>query len=107
MNTRGIISTAKYLASTKPSFLLSELRTYLTDELTVSELYHALTPNLPDLSLAATKIGGDYEISRIIPVKPYVLNQRELERLDNFFAARTLPAALEQTIERYIAKKVG
>jgi len=107
MNTREIISTAKYLASTKSSFLLSELRTYLTDELTVSELHHALIPHLPGLSLAATRIGTDYEISRIISAKPYVLNQRERERLDNFLAARTLPADLEQTIERYISKKVG
>ena len=107
MNTREIISTAKYLASTKPSFLLSELRTYLTNELTVSELYHALTPHLSRLNLATTKIGGDYEISQIIPAQPYVLNLRERERLDNFLAARTLPAALEQWIERYISKKVG
>jgi hypothetical protein len=107
MNTREIISTAKYLASTKPSFLLSELRTYLPDELTVSDLYHALTPHLSRLNLAATRIGGDYEISRIIPAEPYVLNQRENEQLDNFLAARMLPADLEQTIERYISKKVG
>ena len=107
MNTREIISTAKYLASTKPLFLLSELRTYLPDELTVSELYHALTPHLSRLNLAATKIGGDYEISRIIPAQPYVLNQREREGLDHFLSASTLPAALEQTIERYISKKVG
>ena len=107
MNTREIISTAKFLASTKPSFLLSELRTYLTGELTVSELYHVLTPHLSRLNLAATRIGGDYEISWIIPAQPYVLSQRERERLDNFFAARTLPAALEQTIEGYISKKVG
>jgi hypothetical protein len=107
MNTRELISTTKYLASVKPSFLLSELRTYLTGEFEVSELYHALTPHLSRLNLAATRTGGDVEISRILPAQPYILNHQEQERLDEFLAARTLPVALERGIERYVTKKVG
>jgi 2-polyprenyl-3-methyl-5-hydroxy-6-metoxy-1,4-benzoquinol methylase len=107
MNTRELISTTKYLASARPSFLLSELSTYLTGEFTVGELYHVLAPHLARLNLTATKTDGDFEISKILPAQPYILNQKERERLDEFFTQHTLPAALEGGIERYVTKKVG
>jgi len=107
MNTREIISTAKYLASTKPAFLLSELRTYLTSDVPLTELHRTLTPHLHRLGLAASEVDGDYKISRIEKPAAYILNADERERIDAFLAARHLPAALECAIEQYITKKVG
>jgi SAM-dependent methyltransferase len=107
MNTREIISTVKYLSSTKRTFLLSELRTYLTGDVPLTELYRTLTPHLHRLDLAATEVDDDYEISRTEKPSEYMLNADENKRIDAFLAARHLPAALERAIEQYITKKVG
>jgi len=107
MNTREIISTVKYLASTKPTFLLSELCTYLTGDVPVTELYRSLTPHLHRLGLAATEVDGDYKISRIQKPAVYLLNTDERKRIDAFFAACKIPAILERAVEQYISKKVG
>jgi SAM-dependent methyltransferase len=107
MNTREIVSTATYLASTKPAFLLSELCTYLTGDVPVTELYRSLSPHLHRLGLAATEVDGDYKISRIQKPAVYLLNTDERKRIDAFFAAGKIPAILERAIEEYITKKVG
>lgn len=107
MNTRELLSTAKYLASTKPSFRLSELREYLTDESPLLHLYRILAPHLPRLDMVATEIDGDYEISRIQKSAEYLLTDDEKRKIDAFLATRHIPAALERAIEQYISKKVG
>jgi SAM-dependent methyltransferase len=107
MNEKQLLSTLKYIAGTKPAFLLSELVTYLDEPLPVQELYTLISPGLPAMNLAARKKGGDYTISRIPPLQPYILNPEECERLSQFFAMRTLPSLLQESIEQYIAKKVG
>jgi len=55
----------------------------------------------------AKKIEGDFEISRIPPAQPYLLNQEESKRQDAFFTERSIPHVLAQSIEQYITKKVG
>jgi SAM-dependent methyltransferase len=107
MNTRKIVSTAKYLASIKPAFLLSELRTYLAGDVPLNELHRTLTPHLHRLGLAATEVNGDYRISQIEKQASYILNAHERKRIDAFFSDRHIPAALERAIEDYITKKVG
>jgi SAM-dependent methyltransferase len=107
MNEKQLLSTLKYIAGKKPVFLLSELVTYLDEPLPVQELYILISPGLPAMNLSARKKGGDYEISRILPFQPYILNPEESERLAQFFAMRTLPSLLQESIEHYISKKVG
>jgi len=107
MNTREIVSTATYLASTKPAFLLSELRTYLAGDVPLHELHRTLAPHLRRLGLAATEVDGDFRISIIEKHAAYILNAYERTRIDAFLAASHIPAALERAIEDYITKKVG
>jgi hypothetical protein len=107
MNEKQLLSTLKYIAGTKPVFLLSELVTYLDEPLPVPQLVAMLSPKLPAMNLSMKKAGRDYAISRILPLQPYILNPGESERLAQFFAMRTLPSLLQESIEQYISKKVG
>jgi SAM-dependent methyltransferase len=107
MTDKQLISTIKYVAGTKPVFLLSEIIPYLPEPLSASQLYTKLNPELGSLNLSAIKKGADFEISRIQPVQPLVLNPEEKERLDLFFTGRSLPRKLEESIEEYLTKKVG
>ncbi|MEI7856605.1 MAG: class I SAM-dependent methyltransferase [Methanomicrobiales archaeon] len=107
MTDKQLISTIKYVAGTKPAFLLSEIVPYLEKKHPVEKLLTLITPLLDELNLVAKKAGTDYEISRKVPVAPYTMNPAELERQDAFFATRRLPPALETAIEQYIPKKVG
>ena len=73
----------------------------------VNELFSIISPELSALGLMAKKGKGDYEIMRIPPAQPYLMNQEELERQQHFFTKRELPGSLAQSIEKYITKKVG
>lgn len=107
MTDKQLISTIKYVAGTKPSFLLSEIVPYLEKKYPVEKLYTLVSPQLDDLNLAAKKIGVDYEISKRVTAGEYTINPAEQERQDAFFTSRRLPPALETAIEQYIPKKVG
>jgi hypothetical protein len=107
MTDKQLVSTIKYVAGTKPVFLLSEIVPYLEKKHPVEKLYTLIAPLLDELDLAAKKVGSDYEISRRVPAVQYMLSPAELERQDAFFATRRLPPALEAAIEQYIPKKVG
>ena len=65
MAAKQFLSTVKYVAGTKPVFLLSEIAAYLDDPLTVGEMYATLQPHLAGLGLVAQKSGEDYRISRL------------------------------------------
>ncbi|MDD1694878.1 MAG: class I SAM-dependent methyltransferase, partial [Methanoregula sp.] len=57
-----LISTIKYVAGTRQSFLLSEIVPYLESPLPTDEIYRVIAPDLPRLGLTATKRDGDVEI---------------------------------------------
>lgn len=107
MAEKQLISTIKYVAALKPTFFLSEVLPYLDEPIAVHELFYIISPKLPALGLTAKKIEGDFEISRIHPAQPYLLKQEESKRQDAFFAERSIPNVLAQSIEQYITKKVG
>jgi SAM-dependent methyltransferase len=107
MTGKKIVSTLKYVAGTRPVFRLSEILPYLDEPQTVEQVFAAVSPKLCGLNLAAKKTGGDYEISRIVPDKEFLLNPAELERQQAFFASRRLPPVLETAIEQYIIQKTG
>jgi len=107
MAGKPLISTIKYVAGARPSFLLSEIVQYLDAPLPVDEIYRIITPDLPGLGLTATRRDGDVEIRRLPPAQPYLLNEGEWERTTEFIQKRELPAPLASAIEQYITKKVG
>jgi SAM-dependent methyltransferase len=107
MAANPLISTIKYLAATKPAFLLSEILPYLDDPVPVEDVYRIIAPELSRLGLTAKKTKGDFEISRIVPVAPYLLNESEQARTAAFLEKREVPAALAHAIEEYITRKVG
>ena len=107
MNEKQLIATIKYVAGTKPVFLLSEIITYLDEPVPVNQLFAILSPKFTDLNLVGTKQDGDFEIARIVPSHPYILNGDERKRQEAFFAERILPTTITTAIENYLAKKVG
>ena len=86
MTGKQFISTVKYVAGTKPAFLLSEIAVYLDEPLTVGQMYAVLQPHLAELGLVAKKTGEDYTISRLLPTPPYILNAAEETRIDAYLA---------------------
>jgi SAM-dependent methyltransferase len=104
---KQLISTIKYVGSTKPAFFLSEIIPYLDASLPLNQMFFIISPKLPGLGLMAKEVEGDFEISRIPPALPLILNKEERERQEAFFTARMIPATLAQSIENYVTKKVG
>ncbi len=107
MAGKPLIATIKYVAATRPSFLLSEIVPYLDAPVPVDEIYTTIEPDLPGLGLTAVRRDGDVEIRRRSPVQPYLLNDGERERTRTFLEQRELPAVLAGAMEQYITKKVG
>ena len=107
MVAKQFLSTVKYVAGTKPAFLLSELAAYLDEPQTVGQMYAAIQPHLAGLGLAAQKTGEDYTISRLLPSSSYILNAAEEKRLDAYLSLCSMPSVLEMAIEQYISKKTG
>jgi len=107
MAAKQFLSTVKYVAGTKPAFLLSEIAAYLDEPLSVGQMYALLQPHLAGLGLAAQETGEDYMISRNLPSPPYVLNAAEEKRLNAYLSLGSMPSALEEAIEQYIARKTG
>jgi hypothetical protein len=107
MSDKQIISTIKYVASTKPLFRLSEIIPYLEEPRTIEEIWSVLEDKLTRMGLVAKHVSGDVEVSRFIPLVPYILNAEESDRISAFTAQRELPEILSEAIEHYIAKKVG
>jgi len=107
MTEKQFISTIKYVASTKPAFLLSEIAVYLDESETVDQMYSALLPHLANLGLTAKKIDMDYEVSRLLPSPVYCLNAAEEQRLGEYLDLRGLPPTYEVAIGQYITRKTG
>ena len=107
MTDKQLISTIKYVSSTKPSFFLTEVIPYLDEPIPLQQIFVLLSPKLKDLGLIAKKVDGDYEISHPLPPRPYPLNREEEKRITAFFDESTFPPVLERAIEQYITKKTG
>ena len=107
MAENQLISTIKYVAATKPAFFLSEIIPYLDEPLPVNQLFSIISPKLSYLGLMAKKSKEDFEILKIPPAQPFLMNHEENERQQEFFTRRVIPDALAQGIEKYITKKVG
>jgi len=107
MDGKQLVSTVKYVASTRPAFMLSEIAMYLDEPATADQMYAALLPHLDTLGLEMTKTGGDYQVRRSVPAPAYLLNAAEEERLHDYLENTRIPPALDEAIAGYIEKKTG
>ncbi len=103
MHTDEVLSLAKYLASSRAEFSLSEMNLYLSEKYGEKELYEILKPHFFDLDIFC---GADYRctklVKRSLPADEAVIG--ELERL---FKKPNLPARIESLIESYIERNCG
>lgn len=97
------LSLAKYLASSRAEFALSEMNLYLGKKYEEKELYKLLKPHLFDLDLfcdanfKCTKLA-----KRTLPADASVI--RELKKS---FKNPKLPARIEKIVESYIERSCG
>lgn len=101
--TSEIISLAKYLASSRVEFSLSEMNQYLGKRYEEKELYTILEPHFFDLDLFC---GPDYNCTKLIksslPADEVVARELEAQ-----FENPGLPLSIEKSIETYIEKSCG
>jgi hypothetical protein len=97
------LSLAKYLASSRAEFALSEMNLYLGKKYEEKELYEILKPHFYDLDLFC---GADYKCTKLakcaLPAGDSVI--RELKKS---FKNPKLPARIEKIVESYIERSCG
>ncbi|MDD5474590.1 MAG: hypothetical protein PHU34_10670 [Candidatus Methanoperedens sp.] len=101
--TPELLSLAKYLASSRAEFALSEMNQYLSRKYEEKELYGLLKPHLYDLDLFC---GRDFKctklIKRALPADDAVLRELKKE-----LKTPKLPARIEKLVESYIERACG
>ncbi len=97
------LSLAKYLASSRAGFALSEMNQYLSRKYEEKELFELLKPHFYDLDLFC---GADFKCTKLVkhalPANEVVI--RELEAL---FKNPRLPARVEKLVNSYIERSCG
>ncbi len=101
--TSEIISLAKYLASSRMEFSLSEMNQYLGKRYEEKELYTILEPHFFDLDLFC---GPGYNCTRLIK-SPLPADELVVRELEAQFENPGLPPRIEKSIEIYIEKSCG
>ncbi|GFO96965.1 small ribosomal subunit Rsm22 [groundwater metagenome] len=101
--TPELLSLARYLASSRAEFALSEMNQYLNREYEEKELYETLKPHFYDLDLFCdTRYKCTKLVNRPLPADEHVI--RELEEM---LKAPRLPPAIEKLIGSYIERSCG
>lgn len=98
-----ILSLAKYLASSRAEFALSEMNLYLSDKREEKELYEILKPHFYDLDLFC---GTDYKCTKLVK-RPLHADDSVIRELEKSFKKPQLPARIESLIESYIERNCG
>lgn len=101
--TSEILSLAKYLASSRPEFSLSEMNQYLSKKYEEEELYAILKPHFFDLEIFC---GAGYECTKLIK-SPLPNDEVVIRELEALFKNPGLPLRIEKLIETYIEKSCG
>ncbi len=97
------LSLAKYLASSRSEFALSEMNQYLSRKYEEKELYELLKPHLYDLDLFC---GADYKCTKLVK-QPLPVDEAVLRELGRQFKTPKLPPHIENLIEAYIERSCG
>ncbi len=101
--TSEILSLAKYLASSRAEFALSEMNLYLSEKHEEKELYEILKPHFYDLDIFC---GADYRCTKLMK-RPLPANDSIIRKLEKIFKAPKLPAHIEKIISSYIEHTCG
>ena len=98
-----ILSLAKYLASSRAEFALSEMNLYLSRKYEEKELYELLKPHFFDLDLFC---GADYRCTKLVK-RPLPSNEKVVRELEALFKNPGLSARVEKLITSYIERSCG
>jgi hypothetical protein len=107
MSNNEMLSSIKYVSAMKPEFMLSEIVDYLQVRKEIKEIYEAVLPSLFDMGLKATKAGPDFRITRLPPSEKSSVTQEQKDIVDKHLSSFTLSKKLQESVERYIEKKVS
>ncbi len=101
--TTEILSLAKYLASSRSEFSLSEMNEYLSVKHKEKDLYAILKPHFFDLGLFCD---SRYKCQKLKP-SPLPVNDNIIRELEAYFKTPRLPSGIENLIESYIEREMG
>ncbi|MBU4373793.1 MAG: small ribosomal subunit Rsm22 family protein [Euryarchaeota archaeon] len=101
--TPELLSLAKYLASSRAGFALSEMNLYLDKKYEEKELYEILKPRFYDLDLFCST---DYKCTKLVK-RPLPADDFVIRELDKLFKKPQLPARIEKLIGSYIEGACG
>jgi hypothetical protein len=98
-----ILSLAKYLASSRAEFALSEMNLYLSEEYEEKELYEILKQHFYDLDIFCS---ADYKCTKLVK-RPLPADETVLRELERSFKKPRIPARIESLIGSYIERSCG
>jgi len=101
--TSEILSLARYLASSRAEFSLSEMNLYLSRRYEEKELYESLKPHLYDLNLFCD---ARYKCTKLAN-QPLPADEPIIRELETLFKTPRLPARIEKLVESYIERSCG
>lgn len=104
---KEIISTLKYVSHMKPEFMLSEIKDYITCDMSTAQIYDTVRPLLYELGIDATPDGADFTMKLASFATVMELTEEEKKKIDIFFRSAVISAKLQTIIEQYISKKTG
>lgn len=98
-----ILSLAKYLASSRSEFSLSEMNEYLSVKHKEKDLYAILKPHFFDLGLYCD---SRFKCQKLIK-SPLPVNDSIIRELEAYFKTPRLPAGIEKLIGSYVEREMG
>ncbi len=101
--TPELLSLARYLASSRAGFALSEMNQYLSREYEEKELYERLKPHFYDLNLFCD---ASYNCTRLAN-RPLPPDEQVTCELEKILKAPRLPPAIERLVGSYIERSCG
>ncbi|WP_321420322.1 small ribosomal subunit Rsm22 family protein [uncultured Methanomethylovorans sp.] len=104
---KEIISTLKYVSHMKPEFMLSEIKNYITYDMSVEQIYSTVRPFLYELGIDVSPEGTDFRIRLSPPATVMELTEEEVKKSEFFFRSAVVSAKLQTIIEQYISKKTA
>lgn len=102
--TSDLLSLAKYLASSRTEFALSEMNQYLSRQYEEKQLYELLKPHFYDLGLFCDTHNCKKLVKHALPADASII--KELDRLF-IFKTPQLPTDIEKLISSYIERSCG